>query len=115
MLQGIFAFFQNWSYIFCLFGIIYIFKLTLTLLRDIKDVCFAYIFPRLFGSAKFVEKYGKWAIVTGCTQGIGRSYVEELAKRGMSVVLISRNPTKLDSCAQELKCKYGKSLVRTVR
>ena len=114
MLLGIFQFFQDWSYIFCLFGVIYIFKLTLELLWDLKDACFAYVFPRLFTSTNFTEKYGKWAIVTGCTQGIGRSYVEELAKRGMKVVLISRNPSKLDSCAQQLKCKYGKVLVNNM-
>ena len=111
MFQELFQFCQDWIYIFCFFGLIYLFKLTLGLLLDLTDVCYAYIFPRLFASTSFTEKYGKWSIVTGCTQGIGRSYVEELAKNGMNVVLISRNPSKLNSCAQELKCKYGKILV----
>ncbi|XP_005986970.1 very-long-chain 3-oxoacyl-CoA reductase-A [Latimeria chalumnae] len=46
---------------------------------------------------------GKWAVVTGATDGIGKAYAEELACRGMSVVLISRSQEKLDQVANEIK------------
>lgn len=44
------------------------------------------------------------AVVTGCTDGIGRAYVLELArKRGMrKFYLIGRNQAKLDCIAGEL-------------
>ena len=43
-----------------------------------------------------------FTVVTGCTQGIGKAYAVELAKRGMNIVLISRNMDKLIATAQEL-------------
>uniref|UniRef100_A0A2K5N3Y7 Very-long-chain 3-oxoacyl-CoA reductase n=1 Tax=Cercocebus atys TaxID=9531 RepID=A0A2K5N3Y7_CERAT len=49
---------------------------------------------------------GEWAVVTGGTDGIGKSYAEELAKRGMKVVLISRSQDKLDQVSSEIKEKF---------
>nr|XP_012307820.1 very-long-chain 3-oxoacyl-CoA reductase isoform X1 [Aotus nancymaae] len=49
---------------------------------------------------------GEWAVVTGSTDGIGKSYAEELAKRGMKVVLISRSQDKLDQVSGEIKEKF---------
>lgn len=46
-----------------------------------------------------------WAIVTGCTSGIGEGFAEELAARGLNVVLVSRNPKKL----HEIRQRIGKS------
>ncbi len=40
--------------------------------------------------------YGKWAIVTGATAGIGEAFAYELAARGMNVIIISRSPEKLE-------------------
>ncbi|KAG7281858.1 hypothetical protein CRUP_031107 [Coryphaenoides rupestris] len=34
-------------------------------------------------------KLGQWAVVTGATDGIGKSYAEELARRGFSMMLIT--------------------------
>uniref|UniRef100_A0A8C4ZR51 3-ketoacyl-CoA reductase n=1 Tax=Gadus morhua TaxID=8049 RepID=A0A8C4ZR51_GADMO len=47
-------------------------------------------------------KLGKWAVVTGATDGIGKSYAEELARRGFSMMLISRSQDKLDDVAKSL-------------
>ncbi len=54
-----------------------------------------------------LKKYGSWAIVTGCTDGIGKSYAEQLAKRGLNVVLISRTLEKLQEQAKHLREKYS--------
>lgn len=40
--------------------------------------------------------YGKWAIVTGATAGIGEAFAYELASRGMNVIIISRSMEKLE-------------------
>ncbi|XP_047631901.1 very-long-chain 3-oxoacyl-CoA reductase [Phacochoerus africanus] len=49
---------------------------------------------------------GEWAVVTGGTDGIGKSYAEELAKRGMKIVLISRSQDKLDQVSSEISEKF---------
>ncbi|KAJ0056505.1 hypothetical protein NL108_008352, partial [Boleophthalmus pectinirostris] len=45
--------------------------------------------------------------VTGATDGIGKAYAEELARRGFSIVLISRSQDKLDDVAKAVESKYG--------
>ncbi|XP_057705971.1 very-long-chain 3-oxoacyl-CoA reductase-B [Corythoichthys intestinalis] len=52
-------------------------------------------------------KLGKWAVVTGATDGIGKAYAEELARRGFSIVLISRSQEKLDEVSKEIASKCG--------
>ncbi|CAL8263199.1 unnamed protein product [Merluccius merluccius] len=49
---------------------------------------------------------GKWAVVTGATDGIGKSYAEELARRGFSMMLISRSQDKLDDVARSLEDQF---------
>lgn len=56
--------------------------------------------------AKDLKKYGKWAVVTGATDGIGKAYAKALAKKGMSIVLISRTESKLKAVQEEIS-KYG--------
>ena len=36
-------------------------------------------------------KYGTWAVVTGASSGIGKSFAHHLARAGMNVVLASRS------------------------
>ncbi|XP_036114097.1 very-long-chain 3-oxoacyl-CoA reductase [Molossus molossus] len=49
---------------------------------------------------------GEWAVVTGSTDGIGKSYAEELAKCGMKLVLISRSQDKLNQVSSEIREKF---------
>lgn len=51
-------------------------------------------------------KLGKWAVVTGATDGIGKSYAEELARRGFAMMLISRSQDKLDDVARSLEEQF---------
>lgn len=56
---------------------------------------------------KDLRKYGGWAVVTGATDGIGKSYAKELAKMGFNVVLISRTLEKLQNVAAEIEEQSG--------
>ncbi|XP_060518967.1 hydroxysteroid dehydrogenase-like protein 1 [Cylas formicarius] len=53
------------------------------------------------------KKFGSWALITGSTDGIGKAYALELAKRGMNIVLVSRNINKLRDAQREIESKYS--------
>lgn len=58
-----------------------------------------------YGSINF-KKFGSWAVVTGCTDGIGKAYAEKLAKLGLNMVLVSRTEEKLKNQAKEIQEKF---------
>ncbi|KAJ3340994.1 hypothetical protein HDU93_005858 [Gonapodya sp. JEL0774] len=64
------------------------------------------LYSSFLRSPKNLKKLGKWAVVTGATDGIGKAYAKALAKQGMAIVLISRTQSKLDEVAKELSEKY---------
>ena len=41
----------------------------------------------------------KWAVVTGASEGIGKSYAVDLANHGFNIVLASRTESKLQKVA----------------
>ena len=92
--------------LFSTIGILYLVKILLYFATDAYQAFQTYIMPLIRKEEDFVKRYGKWAVVTGCTQGIGRSYVDELAERGMNLVLISRNKQKLSELEEHLKRKH---------
>lgn len=74
-------------------------KSTYRLLNNFGTFFFGY------GSVNF-KKFGSWAVVTGCTDGIGKAYAEKLAKLGLNLVLISRTEEKLKNQAKEIEEKF---------
>jgi len=60
----------------------------------------------MFSNDNFVKRFGDWAVVTGCTGGIGREYALGLAKKGMSIVLVSRSKQKLEELEMEIVKLY---------
>ncbi|CAG7720283.1 unnamed protein product, partial [Allacma fusca] len=45
--------------------------------------------------------------ITGASEGIGKAFAEELASRGLNVVLISRTRSKLNAVAHEIESRFG--------
>ncbi|KAL5266562.1 hypothetical protein ACHWQZ_G003814 [Mnemiopsis leidyi] len=60
-----------------------------------------------FVGSRNLRNYGSWAIVTGSTDGIGKSIAKELAKQKINLILISRSAEKLSSVAKEIADKYN--------
>jgi 3-oxoacyl-[acyl-carrier protein] reductase len=54
---------------------------------------------------------GRVALVTGASQGIGRSIALKLAQKGATVALAARNQAKLDELAAEIAGAGGKAAV----
>lgn len=50
----------------------------------------------------FPERYGPWAVVAGGSDGTGAAFAEELAARGVDVVLVARRRAVLEELAARL-------------
>ncbi|XP_059168490.1 very-long-chain 3-oxoacyl-CoA reductase-like [Physella acuta] len=99
-------YFGSSSEIFGLIGALTIgflaFKVAVGLFRFLSVHFLSRVFP-LSGDLK---KAGSWAVITGSTDGIGKAYAEQLAAKGLNVVLISRTISKLTEVAKEIEEKY---------
>jgi len=65
----------------------------------------SHLFKTFLRPGKNLKKLGKWAVITGATDGIGKAYAMSLAKKGMSIVLISRTESKLQDVKKEIEAK----------
>jgi 17beta-estradiol 17-dehydrogenase / very-long-chain 3-oxoacyl-CoA reductase len=52
-------------------------------------------------------KSGGWALVTGASAGIGEAFAEELAKRGLNLILVARSAQILQEISLRLQKKYN--------
>ncbi|XP_047469889.1 inactive hydroxysteroid dehydrogenase-like protein 1 [Penaeus chinensis] len=87
-------------------GFCYAGSVAISLLWQVTNGVRVHFWSRLW-KKDLVGKYGKWAVVTGSTDGIGKSYAKELASKGMNILLVSRTKAKLERVAQEITSKYG--------
>ncbi|XP_070258243.1 very-long-chain 3-oxoacyl-CoA reductase-like [Myotis yumanensis] len=69
---------------------------------------YVYLLPPVRRGAPWLRAHGAWAVVTGATSGIGKAYAHELARRGLNIVLISRNLSKLEHEAKEIERLHGR-------
>jgi 17beta-estradiol 17-dehydrogenase / very-long-chain 3-oxoacyl-CoA reductase len=74
----------------------------------------SFIYDHFIKGTGSIKRYGKWAVVTGATDGIGLAMATEFAKKGLNVALVSRTQKKLDDCAEELKSKFPSIEVKTL-
>lgn len=64
------------------------------------------ISPQFFSKQTEIRKFGKWIVITGATDGIGKAFAELLAKDKFNLVLISRNIDKLENVKSEILSKH---------
>lgn len=60
-------------------------------------------------AARFRERYGPWAVVTGASEGIGRDFALRLAASGVHVVLVARRAERLEALAADIARSHAVS------
>lgn len=77
-----------------------------------------YIIPGIplttFGANPCDRSKATWALVTGATDGIGKEFAFQLAKKGFNVVLASRTQSKLDTVRQEIVAASSGTNIKTI-
>ncbi|CAK9161740.1 unnamed protein product [Ilex paraguariensis] len=75
---------------------------------------FKWFYVNFLRPPKNLKKYGSWALVTGPTDGIGKGFAFQLARKGFDLVLVGRNPEKLNDVSESIRAKYGSTQIKTV-
>jgi len=101
------------SYFVIIAGYVLLTRLVLKAFTYLYDI----IFPYHFAVPQNLQVLAgaKWAVVTGSTDGIGKAYAYELAKKNFNLVLISRTASKLDEMANEVHQKYSSIQIKTIQ
>lgn len=53
------------------------------------------------------DKYGRWALVAGGSDGLGAAFSRELAGRGLNVAIVARRADVLEAAAEEIRSGTG--------
>lgn len=59
----------------------------------------------MVGRREFSERYGPWALITGGSEGLGRAFAEQLADRGLNLLLVGLDDPALPRAASELAAR----------
>lgn len=70
-------------------------------------ILFRAYFLTTLGFVQDLKKYGEWAVITGATDGIGKEYAREFARKGFKIVLISRTKSKLEAVAKDITEEFN--------
>ncbi|XP_023211989.1 very-long-chain 3-oxoacyl-CoA reductase-like [Centruroides sculpturatus] len=92
------------SFILAYFGIFCTILFVSTLIWKFVNVLRVHLFSLCTSDLK---EFGPWAVVTGGSSGIGRGYANELAKRGLHIVIVSNELQALKAAAEEIISQYG--------
>ncbi|MEX1007182.1 MAG: SDR family NAD(P)-dependent oxidoreductase [Acidimicrobiia bacterium] len=56
---------------------------------------------------EFLDRYGRWAIIAGASEGTGASFSRQIAAHGVNVVLVARRPEPLAALADQIREASG--------
>lgn len=55
----------------------------------------------------FAQRYGRWAVIAGASEGVGASLADQLGQRRLDLVLIARNGALLEEVAAGIRDRHG--------
>ncbi|MAG34246.1 MAG: short-chain dehydrogenase [Deltaproteobacteria bacterium] len=53
------------------------------------------------------QRYGRWALVAGASEGLGAAFARSAASRGLDVILVARRATTLAEVATQMRADYA--------
>lgn len=56
---------------------------------------------------EFARTYGPWAVIAGASEGVGACLADQLAARGLNLVLIARNEPLVNEVAAAVRERHG--------
>lgn len=62
--------------------------------------------------ADFPGRFGQWGLVAGAAEGLGAAFCEELARKGMNIIMVDVKSDEMESLARRLENAY---LIKTYR
>ncbi|ERN13737.1 very-long-chain 3-oxoacyl-CoA reductase 1 [Amborella trichopoda] len=96
-----------WVILIGALGLLSLLKKSLSLLN--------WVWVTFLRPAKNLRKYGSWALITGPTDGIGKGFAFQLARKGLNLVLVGRSPSKLKEVSDGIHSKCGEKVqIKTV-
>ncbi|CAN9507511.1 unnamed protein product [Ophioblennius macclurei] len=93
--------------VLALLGAAYAASKAVVLLRDCWTLVRVHFLPRMVPRCELGQRFGKWAVVYGVSEPIARAYAEELARNGISIILIAQNHTSVQDVAASFSQNYG--------
>src|SRR5215213_9951276 len=64
-------------------------------------------YSRAMSGTPLPDRYGKWAVVAGASEGLGAAFAHVLAARGCHVLLLARRAEAMSSVAAEIRTAHG--------
>lgn len=66
-------------------------------------------------ATNFQSKYGPCALVTGASSGIGAELAEQIANKGVNIILVARRQERLQHLASKIEKKHGVRVISITR
>lgn len=62
----------------------------------------------------FTERYGRWAVIAGASEGTGQAFARKAAAQGLNCILIARREGPLAALAAEIRAETGVECITCV-
>ncbi|XP_023652965.2 inactive hydroxysteroid dehydrogenase-like protein 1 [Paramormyrops kingsleyae] len=90
-----------------LVGAVYTTSRAVVFARDCYSLIRLHFLPRLMHSGDLLHRFGEWAVILGASEDLAKAYAEELARKGVSIILISPDGQGVEGTAKAIADSHG--------